>query len=167
VPRLLIQLTKRTDGGAVLRCMRDDGSATWQKQHGRQAAFFPLHDLTHYAVETELGFRSGFYGLIAQGWEIDETTGKSARGPLSNEAIVVEHVVGQLDLERTTGVTWCAAELNANAAEYFRQNHRPAPPRALTDADLMCVRERLRDLYARWHALRPGDTLELPFDLAP
>ena len=165
--RLLIQLTKRTDGGALLRCARADGSATWQKQHGRQAAFFPLHDLTHYAVETELAFRNGFYGLIAQGWEIDETTGKSARGQLPNEAIIVEHLVGQLDLERTTGVTWSAAELNMNAAEYFSRNDRPAPSRALTDADLLRVRERLRDLYARWHALRPGETLELPFDLAP
>src|SRR5688500_15660047 len=103
MPNLLIQITKRPGGGAGLRCTRADGSATWQRQQGRQASFFPLHDLTHYAVETELGFRDGFYGLIAQGWEIDETTGKSARGPLPPGSIVVEHLVGLLDLERTTG----------------------------------------------------------------
>jgi hypothetical protein len=163
---MLIQLTKRTDDGALLRCVRADGSATWQKQQGRQAAFFPLHDLTHYAIETELCFRNGFYGLIAQGWEIDETTGKSARGPLPDEAVVVEHLVGQLDLERTTGVTWPAAELNANAAAHFRQSDLPAPSRALTDAELTRVRERLRGLYSQWRALRLGETLELAFELA-
>src|SRR5207237_7810377 len=60
---LTIQFTKRTDGAAVLKCIRDDGSVTWQRVDDKQAAFFPLHDLTHYAVETELGFRQGFFGL--------------------------------------------------------------------------------------------------------
>ena len=164
--RMLVHITKRTDGGALLRCARGDGSSTWQKQQPRRAAFFPLHDLTHYAVEVELGLGSGFYGLIARGWDIDDTTGNGPRGPLPTEAIVVEHLVGQLDLERTTGVTWTAAELNAHAAEYFRQRSLPTP-RALTDADLTRIRARLRDLYARWGALRPGDTLELSFDIAP
>ena len=48
---LTVRITKRTDGGAVLKCVRADGSETWQKQEGKQAAFFPLHDLTHFAVE--------------------------------------------------------------------------------------------------------------------
>ena len=162
VPRLLIQLTKRADGGAVLRCTRGDGSVTWQKLHGRQAAFFPLHDVTHYAVETELGFTRGFYGLIALGWDIDETTGKSARGPLPNGAIVVEYLVGQFDLERASGVRWTAAELNAHAAGHFSQRNQPAP-RALDDVDLARVRRSLRELYARWCSLRAGETLELEF----
>lgn len=162
MPPLLIQITKRPDGGAVLRCARGDGSVTWQRQQGPQASFFALHDLTHYAVETELGFRDGFYGLIAQGWEIDETTGKSARGPLPREAIVVEHLVGLLDLERTTGVVWTAAEVNAHAAEYFRQAGMPAP-RALDDAELKRVRGTVQALYAQWRALPAGATLELHF----
>jgi len=48
---LRVEITKRADGAGVLRCVRDDGSVTWQK-HDRHAAFFALHDLTHYAVET-------------------------------------------------------------------------------------------------------------------
>ena len=76
---LSIQITKRTDGSGVLRCVRADGSMTWQKQKSRHAAFFALHDLTHFAVESALEFRRGFYGLIADGWEIDDTTGKGTR----------------------------------------------------------------------------------------
>jgi hypothetical protein len=83
-----------------LRCVRADGSATWQKQGTRHAAFFALHDLTHVAVESTLGFRNGFFGLVAQGWEIDDTTGKGARGPLPSGAAEVEYIVGTLDAER-------------------------------------------------------------------
>ena len=86
---LRIQITKRPDGNGVLRCVRADGSVTWQKQE-RHAAFFALHDLTHFAVESTLGFRRGFYGLIAEGWDVEDTTGKGARGPLPDEAVEVE-----------------------------------------------------------------------------
>ena len=79
-----IRLTKRMDGGSVLRCVRADGSVTWQKQD-RHAAFFALHDLTHFAVESTLGFRDGFFGLVAQGWDIDDTTGKGTRGRRSDD----------------------------------------------------------------------------------
>ena len=108
-PELRVQLTKRPDGGAVLRCVRADGSATWQRQDGPRAMFFPFHDLTHLAVESTLGFRAGFYGLIADGWDIDDTGGKGRRGRLPPEAVLVEHVVGLFDRERVGG----AAPLSA------------------------------------------------------
>ena len=76
---LQIEIVKQPDGAGVLRCVRQDGSVTWQKQT-RHAAHFALHDLTHYAVETALGYRRGFFGLIAEGWDVDDTTGKGARG---------------------------------------------------------------------------------------
>ena len=56
MPELLIRIKKKTDGAAALSCIRPDGTTTWQRQDGRLGAFFPLHDLTHYAVETVLGF---------------------------------------------------------------------------------------------------------------
>lgn len=163
MPELRIEITKRTDGGAVLRCTRADGSATWQPHHRRQAAFFPLHDLTHYAVESELGFRSGFYGLVADGWGIEDTGGKGARGPLPPEAIAVEHIVGSLDLERAGAAAWTAADFNEQAAAFAASGGRPAP-RPLTDAEIARVRDRALELFARWGALAPGETLVLSFD---
>jgi hypothetical protein len=165
VPDLLIQLTRRADGGTVRRCVRADGSATWQRQEGRQAAFFPHHDLSHYAVESELGFRSGFYGLIAEGWELEETGGKGDRGTLPVEAVAVEHLAGVLDLERAGGVEWTAADVNRHAAAFAASGGRP-PPRAVTDAELARVRARVLELFARWRGLPPGATLELSFDRA-
>ena len=150
----------------MLECRRADGSATWQCHQGRQAAFFPLHDLTHYAVETELGFRDGFYGLVAAGWDIPDTEGKEARGPLPAETLAVEHLVGMLDTERPSGTEWTAADVNHQAALFAVGGGRPAP-RALTDAELARVRARVRELFGRWAELPPGETLELRFDRPP
>lgn len=84
---LLVQITRHHDGAGVLHCTRSDGSTTWQKQRFNQAVFFALHDLTHFAVQSVLGFRSAFFRLIADGWGIEETTGKSSRGPIPAEAV--------------------------------------------------------------------------------
>ena len=163
IPDLRVSLTKRSDGGSVLRCTRADGSVDWQRHHGQKAAFFPLHDLTHFAIETELGFRRAFYGLLAEGWDIEETTGKGARGPLPPEALCVEHLVGAFDLERAGSVTWTADELNAQART-FAADHGLPSPRALTDDDLGRIRSRLGELLARWAAVESGATLELEFE---
>jgi len=163
VPDLLIQFTKRKDGDSVLKCVRADGSATWQKQQGRQAMFFPLHDLSHYAVETELGFRSGFYGLIASGWDMEDTAGKGPRGPLPSEAITVEKMVGSFDVERAGGTEWSSTDFNEQAAMYAATNDLPAPP-VWSDEDLARVRTRIRELFGKWIALEAGATLELRYD---
>ena len=48
-----IQLSKFLDKPATLSCVRDDGSVMWQN-YGKQGDFFPIHDLSHFVVETEL-----------------------------------------------------------------------------------------------------------------
>jgi hypothetical protein len=163
MPALRVQITKRTDGGAVLKCIRADGSETWQKQQGHQAAFFPLHDLTHFAVESELGIRDAFYGLIADGWSIDDTGARGVAAKLPPDAIFVENVVGTLDSERASGSRWTAAEFNENTERFALNGGRPVP-RKLTDDELARVRKRRAELFSQWSELQPGQTLELTFD---
>jgi hypothetical protein len=146
----------------VLRCVRSDGSVTWQKQESRNAAFFALHDLTHFAVESVLGFRRGFFGLVAEGWEIEETTGKEARGPLPIEAKVVESIVGLLDSERASGAIWSAEDFNQQAAIHA-ESAGLTEPRKLTDEDLARVRARRAGLFAEWRAVKAGKTLDLQY----
>ena len=163
-PELRVQLTKRADGSVVLRCLRADGSATWQRQDGHHALFFPFHDLSHFAVETTLGFRQGFYGLLADGWDIADTGGKGAHGRLPAETILVEHLVGLLDRERVGGAPpMAAAEFNAQLAQSVAAHGIASVP-ALTDAQLAAIRRRIDALHAEWAALPPGGTLELRFD---
>jgi hypothetical protein len=150
---LQVEIVKRGDGAGVLRCTRADGSVTWQKQH-RRAAIFALHDLTHFAVETILGFRRAFFGLIDEGWEIEETDGKSPRGALPPEATVAECIVGLLDAERASSAEWTAEEFKAGRLQF-------AP---VTDEDLLRIRDRRRQLFEQWAAVEPGSALKLIWD---
>ena len=147
---MLIRIKKRTDGGAALSCVRPDGTVTWQRQDGAQGRFFPLHDLTHYAVETVLDLR-GFYSLVAEGWDLSDFGRPWPRGGIPPEAHVVEQIVGFLDTERASGNEWSAADLQLGPSYLF------------ADEDLRKVRDARRDLFARWAALAAGDTLELRF----
>jgi hypothetical protein len=164
--RILIEITKRKDGAGVLRCVRADGSVTWQKMESRHAPFFALHDLTHFAVESTLGFRRGFFGLVAEGWEIEETTGKTPRGPLPEEAVLAESMVGALDAERAGGEIWTAEDFNRHLAIHFESAGLPAP-RALSDDELGRIRARRAELFAAWKSIEPGEMLSLHFAAVP
>ena len=146
---LKIQIAKRADGAGVLSCRRADGTVTWQKQTTRTAVHFALHDLTHYAVERTLGYQRGFFGLIDEGWDIDDTTGKGARGALPSEALEVESVVGMFDRERASQSNWTAEEFN----QYL--------PRTLTEKEMEAVRKCRADLFQSWSEVMVGSTLEL------
>jgi hypothetical protein len=116
--------------------------------------FFALHDLTHYAVETVLGYRDGFFGLLAQGWDMDDIGGKGKRGALPGNAIEVEKIVGVFDSERGAGVLWTTEEFNQFA------------PRPLTAEEIQQVRATRSRLSQQWFATPTGGRLELQFDLA-
>lgn len=127
-----IQITKRPDGVGVLRCVRADGSISWQKipKHG---AHFALHDLTHYAVETTLG-------------------AKRACGPLPPEAVEVEQIVGLFDSERASGAIWTLDE--------FREFGGAAGSK-LTPEQIAAIRARRSELFQQWSAVPPGGVLTL------
>ncbi|HEX9484047.1 MAG TPA: hypothetical protein VF929_05680 [Gemmatimonadaceae bacterium] len=162
---LHIRLKRHADGSASITCTRGDGTVTWQRQKGQLGAVFPPHDLTHYAVETTLGCRSAFYGLMADGWEIGDFAAPWPRGELSEEAREVELFVGCLDTERRQLTRWTAEELNAHArvavsaSRFSGLRHRE-----LTDDQLQAIRALRDDLLRRWHALSAGESLELMFE---
>lgn len=161
-----ILLTQRPDGSAVLRCERPDGSVTWQTVRGANAAYFPLHDLTHFAVETELGVPNAFFGLLAAGWEITDTGGKGPRGALPPAAILVEHIVGMLDVERGSGHLLQADEFQQAIRDHVTRHPdwADAAEPALAPDALERIRQRRGALIREFRALPPGGTLELAFE---
>lgn len=163
MPALLIRIKKKTDGASALSCLRPDGSVTWQRQEGQSGRFFPIHDLTHYAVETVLGHRRGFYGLVAEGWDLTDFGAPWPKGRLPADLDPSELIVGFLDSERAGGVQWSAADFNEKAALYYAQHRLPGSCR-MTDEELRRIRATLRELSDRWRALPPGETLELAFE---
>lgn len=163
---MVIRIKKNADGRTSLTCSRADGSTTWQTLSGGQAAFFPRHDLTHYAVETVLGNGRGFYGLIASGWELTDFGKPWPRGRIPLDAVLSETIVGLLDLERGSGDLIRAADINCRLEDVCAENGA-APPREISEEDLARIRRRRGELFAQWEAVEPGNALELPFDLSP
>jgi len=166
---LVIRIKKGADGRTSLSCTRADGSTTWQKQQGAQASFFPRHDLTHYAVEMVFGHRRGFYGLVADGWDLADFGTPWPRGKLPKEANLSEIIVGFFDRERASGQMGTSQELNEELAAFCEENGLPVPEK-FTESDLSRVRQKRGELFARWEAVEPGGVLELRFDpvaLAP
>lgn len=159
---LRIRIKKKTDGSAALSCVRADGSVTWQRQEGTRGRFFPLHDLTHYAVETELGLGRGFYGLVAEGWDLTDFGAPWSKGHPPDEAAAAELIVGFLDTERASGTRSSAEDFNSAAARYFAE-HRVSGSWVLSDEVLERIRRRRGELFERWAELPQGETLELHF----
>jgi hypothetical protein len=164
MPDLTIRIKKKSDGSAALSCIRSDGTTTWQQQNGKLGRFFPLHDLTHYAVESVLGFRNAFYGLVASGWDLADFASTGPRGRIPPEALCAEVVVGFFDVERATGVLGTAEELNARLAEFHADNELAAPDLRFSEQQVHDIRRVRGELFARWNAVTPGDALVLSFE---
>lgn len=158
---MLIRFTKgkRAD---VLTCTRDNGTVTWM--HERPG--FVLHDLAHYAVETGFGYALGFFGLVAQGWDLSSSD--FGRDPSTKQRCPwpggaqepVEYVVS-LFQRRFTDVQ-SPDEIRAALALYCRE----VPPR-FTDERIEATRAALERLHHRWEEVPAGDSLELRFPAEP
>lgn len=159
---LTLCLKKRSDGGSALTLERADGSRVWQRQD-RHAEFFASHDLTHYAVESVLGIRHAFYGLIADGWDFSSFEKPWPRGPLPADALWVERFVSLLDVERfqrsVGGDQFTAAECNEQLGD--------AVMRTLTEGDLEAIRACRDECFVAWEATPVGETLSLRLLLTP
>ncbi|MFL5530156.1 MAG: hypothetical protein ACJ791_12390 [Gemmatimonadaceae bacterium] len=160
---MIIRIKKNADGRTSLSCTRPDGTTTWQRQEGGQARFFPRHDLTHYAVESVLGIRNGFYGLVASGWDLSDFGTPWPRGRIPPEANIAEIIVGFLDRERAGSDPATADDLNAALANYSAENSF-ATDVVVTEHDLSRVRAKRAELFVQWAAIEPGDALEVTFE---
>ena len=140
-------LKKAKDGRPTVSFVRADGSST----SGRLGAgdFGPVHDLTHYAVETTLGLRQGFYGLLAAGWNIPDFEVKGTGARLPDEAIVAECLIGQLSNIVFGGQEITVADFNWLVAEAAHAQRPGAAVPVVDDTAFRTMRERLANLLDR------------------
>ncbi len=159
---------KKTRDGCVLTCIRDDGSIDVQRSS--QGTFFALHDLLHYAVESTLGFRQAFLGLLASGWDFHtfEDHGDPRYQSMPGEALLCEHLVAILS-RQFSGSAWedpellplWAEEINAELAVELAKSG--APPYRGTPEHLASVCTRYLELGTHWVGVPVGEHLELNF----
>lgn len=160
----MLRLTKKPDGAAIT-FHRPDGTATTSR--ARDNGYFARHDLLHYAVETTLGCRDAFIGLLARGHDIAEweDANSSLRTDPPAEAMWVESLVGFVQMlwysDGPDAVRAGADQLNAQLATHFAAS--PIDPPRISPARLHTIADRYSDLLTRWHALQPGQSLALPW----
>jgi hypothetical protein len=109
-----------------------------------------------------LGHRNGFYGLIAEGWNITDFGTPWLRGPLPSDLDPSEYIVGLLDAERTSGAVWDADAFNARIADHHA-TWATQPTAWLDEAVLARLRATVRQLHEQWRALPGDETLALTF----
>lgn len=152
-PPLKIAFTRLDPQRQRLAIVRADGSSESRDLETRSLL---LHDLIHYAVESEAGVRTGFYGALAAGASLSDP------GMLGGERLVVEQVVGAF-----TGAQKEAPPLPPKAfvarLSAFIIATGGVPPAWLDANYVSAVRDRLRRLEGQWRATAFGESMCLEF----
>jgi hypothetical protein len=157
---LKVRFTRGKDKKDVLAVVREDGSQSWQHQQRG----IPVHDLAHFAVESALGLKDAFYGLLAQGWDIKRLTDRDVRSILPPEGLWTEFVVGLIQTEQLAPEPLRADEFN-ELLEREKENFGLKFDRRVTDDDLKRIREAFYREFSRWRTLQPGESLNLEFSI--
>jgi hypothetical protein len=152
-PDLIIQIKKVRDSKPTLVSIRADGTRTWGQLH----AFFPEHDLTHFAVESVMQCRNAFFGLISQGWSIDDFALPGAAQRLPFEALWVENIV--MLIER--GGLQSASELNEHLSLLTNAQAEQAFRFTSAQWESICAERAAR--LQQWRELVDGETMEIHF----
>ena len=137
---------------------RADGSGEALEMETRS---FLVHDLLHFAVESEAGLRGSFYGLLDRIGGYAELSVNT--GGLGGEAQLTEMIVGPLSsapgLRALTRRPW------SQSVNGYLEDMDLRPPRWFTPAFVEAVRERMRRLQGQWKATPFGQTMALRFDV--
>src|SRR5262245_42465770 len=155
---MLIRLTRLTNERHRLELVRDDGTREARELETRSAL---LHDLVHYAVETEAGLEASFYGLLASGKTYESLAAEPSNDP---ETMQTEAVVGRIQ-GMAKNDSWADIDAEALAQSLiagFRSLGHEAP--AWLNGDLIVrIRERFRRVQGQWRATSFHQTLVLEF----
>ena len=158
---MLIRLTRLTNERDRLEFVRDDGSREARDLETRSAL---LHDLVHYAVETEAGLQASFFGQLAAGKTYEALTAEPSDDP---EAMLTEAIVARIQGMTKNDDSWSLAD-PGDVAQSIAAGFRAlggTPPAWLTGDLIVRVRERLRSVQGQWRATTFHKTLELEFPL--
>lgn len=149
---LRIRLTRISNDRHRFEAIRADGSIEMRELETRS---FLMHDLTHFALESEGKLEEGFYGVLARGGSY-EATAEMWAGDTGR----IEKVVGMLQAALKAEVDPRAFASHATNA--FHQINELAPAWLTPDLIARAV-QRFRSLQGQWRATPFGETMELTF----
>ncbi len=164
-----IVVTKDSDGYELLALRADQAeeSSTFPNK-----GWFP-HDLVHFVVEQEFGFRSAFWGRVGAGTTILDVASLAKAGGHASAVRADEPDDDIVELVQAERIVECfEAELWADSAdnEAFRaildaacRQSKVATP-DLGDESIDVVRRRLYELGDVWRELNVGESLTLVWE---
>jgi hypothetical protein len=152
VSGLVVRFTRLNPTHHRFEAIRPDGTRELREFETKSLL---LHDLVHFALESEAGLREAFYGSVARGADYDTE-------PWTDEGRDVEGVVGPLQGALKGEVD---AEAFVTRLRATQQSIGSTAPPWLTPELIARVLERLRQLQGQWRATPFGETLELSFPL--
>jgi hypothetical protein len=147
---------KLSDDRHVLEIVRDDG----RREHVEcETRSYLVHDLLHYAVESEAGVKTGFWGNLAAGKTLADMNDRSggAMQDRAPEMAIIERLVGSL----TAAVKGRSAAEMVAALDQYAAALGSTNPDWLTEPFVLAVQERMRQLLGHWRATPYGGTMEL------
>jgi hypothetical protein len=151
--------------------VRDDGSSVsfeWPEHPGLP------HDLVHVVIESELRMRDAFWGLVHDGVDvvrINDAEARARRGGRASEIegrslaelYLAEAVVSVFASETYGGAI--DAQMRAEMIEQSCAQLGIASPPVIDDSVAERIRARLAELGAQWNRTRPGESLELFYEV--
>jgi hypothetical protein len=161
-----LRFTKFSDKQPTLTCIRDDGTTTWF-QSETNGDFFVYHDLTHYAVESVMGYTKAFFGLVKAGRDLNDfNTDGETMVDLDPEASYAELFAGILSIRTYQADHMQAPESAIAYADVIQtivdrcaEFELPAP--VISEEKYNAVVALQRELHQRWQQTEPGSALEL------
>jgi hypothetical protein len=149
---LIVRFTRLNPTHHRFEAIRADGTRDVREFETRSLL---LHDLVHFAVESEARLKGGFYGTLAEGADYDAPREGS-------EAAQVEYVVGPLQGALKGEID---PAIFVKRLRDVQSDMGFAPPDWLTADMIAGALERLRQLQGQWRATPFGQTMELRFDV--
>ena len=150
-----IRLTKISDQRHALALVRADGSRETVELVTREALF---HDLLHFAVESTLPTRDGFWGTLASGktmTDLNDRTGESVQQN-ADTLYRVERIVGVM-----SSVVGMPADQAFARLAWFSETQGQKPPEWCTPTFVAEVCELMRQLQGRWRATPYGESMTI------
>jgi len=144
--KLAVRLTRLSKTHHRFEAIREDGTREVRELETRS---FLLHDLVHFALESEGRLDFGFYGSLARG-----------AGYETPAACEVESVVGPLQGASRYQIDPAAFVARLRDARASAESTTPA---WLSEELIARTIERLRQLRGQWRSTPFGQTMELMF----
>jgi len=153
-----ITIKKRKDKKNIISYKRMSGDDCWIEADD----FLVMHDLSHFAIEKALGYKTAFWGMIKDGIHPSAFENKQERDKLliSNEAWHTEHLANLFLIELNQGEF---IDINHVLKETIKVYGNTILIPMLKEEEVKKIRVEYRKLVSNFKKLELNQTMRLEF----